>query len=74
MRSENSGKYTIAVDMTVLMELSTIAVEKTKATEKTVGRCIQLLDYLASNADAKVRYHASDMIMNIQSDASYLST
>ena len=35
-------------------------------------RCIQLLDYLASNADAKVRFHASDMIMNIHSDASYL--
>jgi hypothetical protein len=53
--------------------LSSIAVEQTKATEKTLGRCLQLLDYLASNSEAKVRYHASDMIMNIHSDASYLS-
>jgi hypothetical protein len=65
--------YASAVDMTVLMALSSIAVEQTKATEKTLGCCLQLLDYLASNSEAKVRYHASDMIMNIQSDASYLS-
>jgi hypothetical protein len=38
-----------------------------------MGHCIQLLDYLASNSEAKVRYHASDMIMKIHSDASYLS-
>ncbi len=36
-------------------------------------RCIQLLDYLASNLEANVRYYTSDMIMNIHSDASYLS-
>ena len=65
--------YARAVDMTVLMALSSIAVEQTKATEKTMGRCIQLLEYLASNSEAKVRYHASDMVMNIHSDASYLS-
>ncbi len=65
--------YARAVDMTVLMVLSSIAVEQMKATEKTMGRCIQLLDYLVSNSEAKVRFHASDMIMNIHSDASYLS-
>jgi hypothetical protein len=65
--------YARAVDMTVLMALSSIPVEQTKATEKTLGRCLQLLDYLANNLEAKVRYHASDMIMNIHSDTSYLS-
>jgi hypothetical protein len=59
--------------MTVLMALSSIAMEQTNATEKTLEHCIQLLDYLASNLEAKVRYHASDMVMNIHSDASYLS-
>jgi hypothetical protein len=38
-----------------------------------MGKCIQLLDYLASNSEAKVRYYASDMIMSIHLDASYLS-
>jgi hypothetical protein len=59
--------------MTVLAALGTIAIKKTKATQKTKDRIIQLLDYLASNQDAKVRFHASDMVMNIHSDASYLS-
>jgi hypothetical protein len=62
-----------AVDMTVLMALSAIAVEQTKAMAKTMGQCIQLLNYLVSNSEAKVRYYTSDMIMNIHSDASYLS-
>ncbi len=65
--------YARAVDMTVLMALSSIASEQLKATELTMQRCTQLLDYLASNSDAKVRFHASDMVMNIHSDASYLS-
>jgi hypothetical protein len=33
----------------------------------------QLLDYLATHPDATIRYHASDMILHIHSDASYLS-
>ena len=65
--------YARAVDMTVLMALSTIAAEQTKATGKTMARCKQLLDYLSANANAKVRYHASDMVLNIHSDASYLT-
>jgi hypothetical protein len=55
--------------MTVLMVLSTIAVNQTKATKRTMERCMQLLDYLAHNADAKVRFHALDMMFNIHSDA-----
>ena len=65
--------YARYVDMTVLMALSSIAAEQTKATEKTMKKCIQLLDYLASNANANIRFHASDIIMNIHFDASYLS-
>ena len=32
-----------------------------------------MLDYLATNPNATIRYHASKMILNIHSDASYLS-
>jgi hypothetical protein len=59
--------------MTVLIALSSIAVKQMKVTEKTMAQCTQLLDYLLGHADAKVRFHASDMILNIHSDASYLS-
>jgi hypothetical protein len=59
--------------MTLLMALSTIAKSQAKPTENTMARCIQLLDYLVTHADTKIRFYASDMIMNIHSDASYLS-
>ncbi len=65
--------YACAVDMTVLMALSTIAMSQAKPTENTMKRYIQLLNYLATHADAKIRFYASNMIMNIHSDASYLS-
>jgi hypothetical protein len=65
--------YAIAVDPTVLMPLNDIATEQTKATEKMQDARNQLLDYLASHPDATIRYHASDMILHIHSDASYLS-
>jgi hypothetical protein len=59
--------------MMVLKALSSIAVEQMNATDKTMARCTQLLDYLSHNANAKVRFYASDMILNIYSDASYFS-
>ena len=34
---------------------------------------IQLLNYAATHPNATIRYHASDMILHIVSDASYLS-
>jgi hypothetical protein len=65
--------YARAVDPTVLMPLNEIATEKTKATEKTQAATNKLLDYLATHPDVTIRYHASDMILHIHSDASYLS-
>jgi hypothetical protein len=34
---------------------------------------IQLLDYLSGHSTAKVQFHASDMVLNIHTDALYLS-
>jgi hypothetical protein len=65
--------YARAVDTTVLMPLNDIATEQTKATEKTRAATKKMLDYLATQPDATIRYHASDMILHIHSDASYLS-
>jgi hypothetical protein len=65
--------YARAVDPTVLMPLNDIATEQTKATEKTQAATNQMLDYLATHPDATIRYHTSDMIFHIHSDASYLS-
>ncbi len=59
--------------MTVLMALSTIASEQTKRTERTMEKALQGLDYLATHPDATVPFCTTDMVMNIHSDASYLS-
>jgi hypothetical protein len=64
--------YARAVDPTFLMPLNGIATEQTKATGKMQAATNQLLYYLATHPDAAIRYHASDMILNIHSDASYL--
>ena len=59
--------------MTVLMALSTIASKQMKGTERTMEKALQVLDYLATHPDATVQFCATDMVMNIHSDASYLS-
>jgi hypothetical protein len=64
--------YARTLDPTLLMPINYIATEQTEATEKTQAAGNQLLDYLAARPDATIRYHASDMILHIHSDASYL--
>ena len=39
----------------------------------TEKKAAQLINYLAMHSKAVVRYYTSDMILNIHSDASYLS-
>jgi hypothetical protein len=65
--------YSRAVYPTVLMPLNDIATEQTTATKKTKTAAGQLLDYLATHPDAKIRFHASAMRLHIHSDASYMS-
>jgi hypothetical protein len=65
--------YARAVDSTVLMALSSIASKQTKETTNTMDKAKQLLDYLATHPDATIQFRALDMILNIHSDASYLS-
>ena len=65
--------YARAVDLTSLPGLSGIASEQATATERTEERVQQMLDYFATHPHAVVRYYASDMVLNIHSDASYLS-
>ncbi|KAL7476408.1 hypothetical protein ACHAW6_002274 [Cyclotella cf. meneghiniana] len=61
------------VDPTFIMPLSALASEQAKPTEKTMSKIKQLLDYIASQEDAVLTYRASNMILAIHSDASYLS-
>jgi hypothetical protein len=65
--------YVRAVEPTVLMPLNDIATEQKKATEKTQATTNQFLDYLATHPDTTICYHASDMILHIHNNATYLS-
>jgi hypothetical protein len=66
--SKNSGNllfYGRAVDNTMLVALGTIAAAQTHGTETTMD-VVQLLNYAATHPD---RYHNSDMILYVHSDA-----
>ena len=55
------------------MALSSIASKQTRDTMNTMAKAKQLLNYLATHPDATIWFRASDMILNVHSDASYLS-
>ena len=55
------------------MALHDIAAEQTVATTLTEKHVEKLLNYVATHPDATFTYKASDMVLNIHSDASFLS-
>ncbi len=65
--------YAREIDGTMLPALNTIGSEQTKSTKQTEQKCYRLLDYAATYPNAFIRYHASDMVLHVDSDASYLS-
>ena len=65
--------YARAIDIKILLVLSNIALEQANFNENAMKRVRKLLDYIATHPDAKIWCWASDMILNVHSDASYLS-
>ena len=65
--------YAIAIDNTILPDLSDISLHHYKAIKNTVKQVAKLLNYLASNPHVEIQYRASEMKLAIHSDASYLS-
>ncbi len=55
------------------MAMSTLATQQLKAQGKTVDGVSHMLDYLATKPDVTVQFVASNMVLNVHSDASYLS-
>jgi hypothetical protein len=54
------------------MPIDVLAYEQSNATEVTADKVIKLLNYCNRQPETKIRYHASDMILHIHSNASYL--
>jgi hypothetical protein len=65
--------YARAIDPTLIMSINVLAYEQSRATAVTADKVIKLLNYCNTHPETKIRYHASDMILHIHSDASYLS-
>jgi hypothetical protein len=65
--------YARAVDPTLIMPINVLASEQSQATEVTADKVVKLLNYCNTHPETKIRYHASDMILHINSDPSYLS-
>jgi hypothetical protein len=55
------------------MPINVLESEQSNAIEVTAYKVIKLLNYCNTHPVTKIRYHASDMILHIHSDASYLS-
>jgi hypothetical protein len=64
--------YSRAVDPTLIMPITVLASEQSRATEVTAEKLIKLLNYCDTHPETKIRYHASNMILHIHIDASYL--
>ena len=62
-----------AVDSTLLCPISAIASQSATPTEDTLKQMQQLLDYVATQDEAVLAYHASALKVAAHSDASYLS-
>ena len=65
--------YGRACNLTLTAALSAIASRQTKGTQAVLAAAHQLLDYLATHPNATIRYHASNMVLALDTDASYLS-
>jgi hypothetical protein len=65
--------YGRAVNPTLLAALSTIASRQTHGTKALQMACHQLLNYVATHPNAGIQFHASDMILAVHTNASYLS-
>jgi hypothetical protein len=60
---EPSSSMRQAVDLTMHVALGTIAAAQTKGTAHIMDAAIHLLNYAASNPDAAIQFHQSDMIL-----------
>ena len=65
--------YARAIDSTLLTAIGELATEQSVGTATTMEKLAQLLNYCATHPDATIRYTASDMLLAVESDASYLS-
>ena len=65
--------YGLALDLTMLVALGTLASQQSKPTEALWDDITWFLNYAATHPTTKICYSKSDMILHISSDGSYCS-
>ena len=65
--------YAHAIDSTMLMKVTQLASLQANPTEAVEAAVNRFLEYAATWPNASIVFHASDMVLHKQSDASYLS-
>ena len=65
--------YSRSCNPTIILALNKISNSQSSPTEHTQKACDMLLDYLSTHPNATIRYHASDMVLAVCSDAAYLA-
>ena len=64
--------HTRAIDPTMIVAVNELASEQAAPTEKTIKKCKIILDYAHTYPDPKIRYHAIDMCLHLDSGEAYL--
>jgi hypothetical protein len=65
--------YARAIDSTLLAAIGELASQQAHGTAATMKGLVHLLNYCSTHPDAQIRFHKSDMVLWVESDASYLS-
>jgi hypothetical protein len=65
--------YARCVDSSMLPALGTLTTQQETPTKNTMKKIKQFLDYVSTNPNAVVTYHASNMVLAGHSNALYLS-
>ena len=65
--------HTQSLNSLLLAALNTLGTENASATKNTIIALTQLLDYCATYPNSTLRFVASDTVLRIHSDASYIS-
>jgi hypothetical protein len=65
--------YARAMDITMLASLGTLAAGQSQATAQTLEAMTQPLNYCATHPEDIIEFWASDMVLHVEGNVSYLS-
>ena len=65
--------YGREIDLTIIKTLNRLGTQQSTPTKNTDEDVAHFLDYCATHPDAKIRFFASEMILQVHSNAAYMN-